>query len=92
MISDLRFEISDSLAKLGKLQLPLLDLQVKLVTLALQLVDVVLHLSSRLRLGLTISEGLLKLPLVVLREFLFFRFEVFHPPLKLLLLKDVGAG
>ena len=92
LISDLRFEICDSLAKLGKLQLPLLDLQVKLVTLALQLVDVVLHLRGRLRLGLPISEGLLKLPLVVLLELLLFRFEVFHSLLKLLLLEDVGAG
>jgi hypothetical protein len=38
LISDLRFQIRDPLAELGKLELPLLDLQAKLVTLALQLV------------------------------------------------------
>ena len=92
LISDLRFQIRDPLAELGKLELPLLDLQVKLVTLALQLVEVVLHLSSRLRMGLPISEGLLELPLVVLRELKFFGFEILDPLLELPLLEDVGTG
>jgi hypothetical protein len=92
LISDLRFQIRDPLAELGKLELPLLDLQVKLVTLALQLVDFGLHLSGRLRMGLPISEGLLELPLVVLRELKFVGFEIFDPLLELPLLEDVGTG
>lgn len=38
LISDLRFQIRDPLAELCKLELPLLDLQAQLVTLALKLV------------------------------------------------------
>jgi hypothetical protein len=92
LISDLRFEIRDPLAELGKLQLALLDLQIKLVTLALQLMDVVLHLSSRVRMGLPISQGLLELPLVVLRQLKFFGFKILDPLLELPLLEDVGTG
>ena len=54
--------------------------------------DVVFHLSRRLRLGLPISKGLLELPLVVLRELLFFGFEILDPLLELSLLEDMGAG
>ena len=92
LISDLRFQIRDPLAELGKLELPLLDLQVKLVTLALQLVDVVLYLCGRLRMGLPISEGLLELPLIVLRQLKFFGFKILDPLLELPLLEDVGTG
>ena len=38
LITDLRFQIRDPLAELCKLELPLLDLQVKFVALAVQLV------------------------------------------------------
>ena len=43
-------------------------------------------------MGLPISEGLLELPLVVLRELKFFGFEILDPLLELPLLEDVGTG
>jgi hypothetical protein len=43
-------------------------------------------------MGLPISKGLLELPLVVLRELLFFGFEILDPLLELSLLEDMGAG
>ena len=43
-------------------------------------------------MGLPISQGLLELPLVVLRELKFFGFEILDPLLELPLLEDVGTG
>ena len=54
--------------------------------------DVVLHLSSRVRMGLPISQGLLELPLIVLRQLKFFGFKILDPLLELPLLEDVGTG